>query len=83
MNIGYGLSKLLNSLYLGMICKKKYKNNWKNYAMLTKSQIELYLRSPMHCPSCGSKNYEYVYPHCNECEKAFRDTYRLVDVEEL
>lgn len=56
-----------------------------------------YLKSPVHCPFCGSENLEasglevddwdeylaHFHVQCLSCKKAWRDEYKLVDVEEV
>lgn len=59
--------------------------------MLTKEQIEGYIRNPNHCPFCGSKNISASNwdsdtgsqeVECKDCCKMWYDFYRLIDIEE-
>lgn len=56
-----------------------------------------YLKSPVHCPFCGSEHLEasglevddwnevlaHGHVRCLSCKRAWRDEYKIVDVEEV
>jgi transcription elongation factor Elf1 len=61
--------------------------------MLTKEQIEKYLKNPYHCPFCGSEDITALplsgednvlgVVVCNDCGKNWEDEYKVVGVSEL
>jgi len=63
--------------------------------MITKKQIEAYLKDSVHCPFCGSENIEagqfdvsegdksaWQNVWCNDCKKRWQDVYTLTSIEE-
>ena len=58
--------------------------------MLTKAQIKKYVSSGgILCPYCNSDNIDshmnsqgYANVSCDDCEKSWREIWKLVDIEE-
>ena len=59
--------------------------------MLTKEQIDNYLKNPNSCPYCGAQNIEASNwdgdtateeVECKDCNKNWYDCYELVGMEE-
>lgn len=58
---------------------------------LTEEKKAEYLKNPNRCPYCGSDNIQadhfdpegkYVPVECLDCEREWREIYKLVDIEE-
>lgn len=61
---------------------------------ITEQAKKEYLKSPVHCPFCGSKDISsdsleadgstaWARVECQACDNSWRDVYQLINVEEV